>query len=132
MPCARPVKPPGFSDDLMGAHQPKRTVRLHRDKKLVTLAEVQPLADLGRKNQASPVSKLDAKRLRVEHRISVPQTLSLPTRLTQWEIGRRRSGLSFAQFGCILGLLSLTPPRPSLASGREIEEGWWRQEEEAA
>jgi len=79
MPCPRPVKPPGFSDDLTGAHQPKRTVRLHCDKKLITLAEVQQLADLGRKNQASPVSKLDAKRLSVDHRISVPQLLSLPT-----------------------------------------------------
>ncbi len=79
MPCPRPVKPPGFSDDLTGAHQPKRTVRLHCDKKLITLAEVQQLADLGRKNQATPVSKLDAKRLSVDHPISVPQLLSIPT-----------------------------------------------------
>jgi len=79
MPCPRPVKPPGFSDDLTGAHQPKRTIRLHGDKQLITLAEVQPLADLGRKNQASPVSKLDAKRLTVDHPMSVPQLLSIPT-----------------------------------------------------
>jgi hypothetical protein len=40
MPCARPVKPSCFSHNLTGAHQAKRTVRLNRDKKLITLAEV--------------------------------------------------------------------------------------------
>jgi len=74
-PSLRTVKPSCFSHDLARAHQTKRTVRLHRDKELITLAQIQSLAELSGKNQASPVSKLDAKRLRVDHALSVPQNM---------------------------------------------------------
>jgi hypothetical protein len=50
-----------------GAHQTKRAVGLRCDKKLVTLAEVQPLPDLSRKDDAPPVSKSYAKRLSLDH-----------------------------------------------------------------
>jgi len=56
----------------MGAHQAKGTVRLHGDQELITLTEAEPLADLSRKNQASPVSKLDAKGLGMGHASIVP------------------------------------------------------------
>lgn len=73
MPCPCPVKPSCLPHDLTGGHQAKRAVRLHRDKKLVTVAEVQPLADHSRKEDAPPVSNLDARRLRVDLGNGVPQ-----------------------------------------------------------
>jgi len=40
MPCPRPIKPSCFSYDLTRAHQAQGAIRLYRDKKLITLAEV--------------------------------------------------------------------------------------------
>jgi hypothetical protein len=58
---------------------------LHRDQKLITLAEVQLLTDLGGKNEASTVSELDLKCLDVGHALSQPQIRPVPTEWQGWD-----------------------------------------------
>jgi hypothetical protein len=52
---------------------------LHHDQELIALAEVQPLADLSRKNQATPVSELDRESVEMAHADNIPHTYAIPT-----------------------------------------------------
>jgi hypothetical protein len=62
----------------MWARETQRAVWLHRDEKLVTLAEVQLLAELSRKDQAPAVSELNVKGFGVGHVTSIPRVRWFP------------------------------------------------------
>jgi hypothetical protein len=51
---------------------------LHRDQELITLAEVQLLAELSRKNQATTVAELDRERVGTGHPKNMPHTYEIP------------------------------------------------------
>jgi hypothetical protein len=71
----------------MRARETQRAVWLHRDEKLVTLAEVQLLADFGRKDQPPAVPELNAKSFGVGHLTNIPHVQMIPTSRASWEYG---------------------------------------------
>jgi hypothetical protein len=73
---SRPVKPSRLSHHLTEAREAKRGVRLDRDNKLITLAEVQALADLGGKNDPTAASEMNPERLGVGHPSNMPHIRS--------------------------------------------------------
>ena len=89
-----PVKSPRPSEDLAWPREAKRAAGQHRNEKLITLAEVQPLADLGGKNQPTAVAEVNRKRVCLGHVNNLPHRAQFPTTISLWEPSGVCSGMS--------------------------------------